>query len=72
MKIGTHGVSRMLILIPAIVFWIPNPRSTFGQIWAEKVKTVCFVWKLAQTHMHTQYLEDVDSYFDISFLKFQT
>ena len=45
-----------------------NPKSIFGQIWAEKVKAVCFAWKLAHTHMHAQYLEDVD----ISFLKFQT
>ena len=50
-----------------MVFWISNPRSTFGQIWAEKVKAVCFAWKLAHTHTHAQYLEDVD----ISFLKFQ-
>ena len=62
----------MLILIPTIFFWIVNPKSIFGQIWAEKVKAVCFAWKLAYTHIHTQYLEDVDSYFDISFLKFQT
>ena len=41
-------------------------------MWAEKVKAVCFAWKLAHKHIHTQYLEDVDSYFDISFLKFQT
>ena len=62
----------MLIPILSIVFWIANPKSIFGQILAEKVKAVCFAWKLAHTHMHTQYLEDVDSYFDISFLKFQT
>ena len=48
LKIGTNGISRMLILIATIVFWIANPRSTFGQIWAEKVKAVCFAWKLAQ------------------------
>ena len=72
LKIGTHGILMMLILIPTIVFWIANPKSIFGQIWAEKVKAVCFAWKLAHMHIHTQYLEDVDSYFDISFLKFQT
>ena len=49
-----------------------QPKSIFGQIWAEKVKAVCFVWKLAHTQIHTQYLEDVHSHFDISFLKFQT
>ena len=62
----------MLILIQTIIFWIANPKSIFGQIWAEKVKAVCFAWKLAHTHIHTQYLKDVDSYFDTSFLKFQT
>ena len=41
LKTGIHGISRMLILIPTTVFWIANPRSTFGQIWAEKVKAVC-------------------------------
>ena len=65
-------MSRMLILIPTIVFWIANPKSIFGQIWAQKVKAVFFAWELAHKHIHAQYLEDVDSYFDISFLKFQT
>ena len=62
----------MLILISTIVFWIANPKSTFGKIWAEKVEAVCFAWKLVHAHIHTEYLEDVDSYFNISFLKFQT
>ena len=72
LNIATHGISRMLIVIPTIVFWIVNPKSIFGQIWAEKVKSVCFAWNLAHAHIHTQYLENVDSYFNISFLKFQT
>ena len=72
LKVGTHGISRTLILIPTTVFWIANPKSIFGQIWAENVKAVSFSWKLAHKHIHTQYFEDVDSYFDISFLKFQT
>ena len=62
----------MLILIWTIVFWIANPKSIFGQILDEKVKAVCFAWKLAHKHIHTEYLKDVDIYFDISFLKFQT
>ena len=62
----------MLILISTIGFWIANPKSIFGQIWAKKVKAICFAWKLAHTHIQTQYLEDVDSYLDIGFLKFQT
>ena len=48
-KIGTSGISRMLILVPTLVFWISNPKSIFGQIWAKKVKVVRFAWKL--THM---------------------
>ena len=71
LKIGTRGISRMLIFIPKTVFWIANPKSIFGQIWAENVKAVYFAWNLARSHIHTQYLENVDSYFDISFLKFQ-
>ena len=47
LKIGTHGISRMLILIPTLVFWISNPNFLFGQIWAKKVKVVQFGWKLA-------------------------
>ena len=29
LKLGTHGISRMLILIPALVFWISNQKSNF-------------------------------------------
>ena len=72
LKIGTHDILTMLILIPTIVFWIANTKSIFGQIWTEKVKVDCFAWNLAHLHIHTQYLEDVHSYFDISFLTFQT
>ena len=35
------------IHIPILVFWICNPKSIFGQIWAKKVKVVWFTWKLA-------------------------
>ena len=44
-------------------------------MWIEKLKAVCLLFKLnklANKHIHIQYLEDVDSYFDISFLKFET
>ena len=53
LKIGTPGISRMLILMPTIVFWIANSKSIFGQIWAEKVKAISFCLKIdtqAQTH----------------------
>ena len=48
LKIGTHGIFMMLILIPTLVFWISDPKSIFGKIWAKKVKVVQFGWKLAQ------------------------
>ena len=38
LKIGTHGILKMLILIPTLVFWISDPQSIFGQIWAKKSK----------------------------------
>ena len=47
LKIGAHGISRMLILTPTLLFWICNQKFIFGQIWAKKVKVVCFVWKSA-------------------------
>ena len=47
LKIGTQIISRMLNLIPTTFFWISDPNSIFGQIWAEKVKFVHFAWKLA-------------------------
>ena len=34
LKIGIHGISRMLILIPTLVLWIWSPNFLFGQIWA--------------------------------------
>ena len=47
LKIGAHGISSMLILIPTLVFWISNPNFFFGQIWARKINIVWFTWKLA-------------------------
>ena len=85
-KTDTHGISRMLIFIPTLVFWISNPKSIFGEIWAKKFKVVRFVWKLAHTvsrecrflfqHQFSDIrnlsLENADFYSNISFLKFQT
>ena len=56
LKIGTHGISRNLILILITVFWIAISKSIFGQIWAKKVEAVCFAWKMAHKHIQTQYL----------------
>ena len=47
LKIGTNGISRILVLISTLVFWISNQKPIFGQIWAKKVEVVCFAWKLA-------------------------
>ena len=43
LEIGTHSISRMLILIPILILWIYNFKCLFEQIWAKKVKVVCFV-----------------------------
>ena len=105
LKISTRGISKMLLLIPTLAFWIYNPKSIFGQIWAKKVKVVHFGWKLAHIvscgcpflfrhyffqfptlnpflskfgpkksklfvlpeNWHLEYLKDVDSYSDTSF-----
>ena len=47
LKIGTHVISRFLILVPILVFWISKPKSIFVQIRIEKLKVVQFGWKLA-------------------------
>ena len=52
LKIGTHGILEVLIPNPDFDFWNSYPKSIFGQIWAQKVKVVCFVWKLV--HMISQ------------------
>ena len=37
-----QSILRIMLLIPTLVFWIPNPKSIFGEIWSEKVKAICF------------------------------
>ena len=49
LKIGTHGISGMLILIPTLVFWISNPKFFFGQIWIKKSLSCSFFLKIG-TH----------------------
>ena len=49
-----HGILTMLIFIPTLVFWISDPKSIFGQIWAKKVKLVHFTWKLV--HVISRFL----------------
>ena len=85
-KIDTHGISRMLIFISKLVFWIFNPKSIFAEIWTKINKVVRFVWKLAHkvsrecrflfqnqfSDIRNLSLENADFYSDISFLIFQT
>ena len=40
LKIGTHGISRVLIVISTFFSWISNENPYFGQIWGQKVKIV--------------------------------
>ena len=40
LKIGTHVILRVLILVPILVFWISKPKYIFGQICPEKLKVV--------------------------------
>ena len=42
LKIGRNGISRMLILILTLNFWISNSKFPFGQVWAKNGKAVRF------------------------------
>ena len=53
--------------IAALVFWISNPKSILGKFGLKKSKLL-----VLRENWHVQYLKDADSYFDVSFLKFQT
>ena len=46
LKTGTHGISRMLILIPTLVLWNSKPKSIFGQIWVIKSQSSPFFLKI--------------------------
>ena len=52
LKIRTHGILTMLILIPTLVFWISNHEFISGKIWAKKVKVIQFGWKSAHRVSH--------------------
>ena len=66
LKIGTQSVSTMLILIPTLFFSVSNPKSFFGQIWAENSELF-----ILTEDWHTWYIEDADSYSSNSFLNCQ-
>ena len=65
LKIGTHGIWRMLILILALVFWICGPKSIFVKICAKRSNL-----SILTGNWHTEYLKDADSYSVISFSNF--
>ena len=66
LKINNMVSSRFWFRIQTYIFKIPITKPIFGQIWAKKSK----LFVLSET-WNTWYLEDCDSYSDISFLKFQ-
>ena len=85
LKIGTTGISRMLILIQTLVFWNSDPKMNF---WANLAWTKLepipiqksFLGKFGSKKSNLSvlpenwcawYLEDADFYFNISFLNFQ-
>ena len=49
LDIGTHGITRMLILILALVSWNSNPKIHFWANLDQKFKAVYFVYKVALT-----------------------
>ena len=69
LKIGTHGISRMLILIATLVLWISN---FFFWFFFGKFGLKKSTLSILPENWHTCYLEDVDSYSKISFLNFKT
>ena len=68
LKMYTHGISRIPILIPTSIFWISNHKSIFwGKYGPKKLKL-----SVLPENWYTWYLEDADSYSDISILNFKT
>ena len=52
LKIGPHGILRMLILISTLFSEFPTKKPFLGNFALKKAK-LCFAWKLARTHTHT-------------------
>ena len=67
LKIGSHGILRMLIFIPILVFWISNPKSILGKFRSKNLE----LFVLPENYQK-EYLEDFDCCSEISFLKCQT
>ena len=46
LKIGTHGIFRMLILVPTLVLWISKSKSIFGKNLGQKSQSYPFLAKI--------------------------
>ena len=46
LKIGTHSISMMLILILTLVFWISNPKTHFWANLGQKRQSCPFCFKI--------------------------
>ena len=66
LKIGTHGILTMLILIPALVFWISTLNPFLGKFGLKRSK----LSSLAE-NWYAECLEDVNFYSDNIFLSFE-
>ena len=60
LKIGTHGISTMLVFIPTLVFWILNLKSIFGQFGPKNSEL-----SVLPKTLEAEYLEDANSYSEI-------
>ena len=47
LKTGTKSISRMFVLILALVFWNSKPKSIFRENLSQKSQIVYFAWMLA-------------------------
>ena len=66
LKIVTHGISRMLIHIPTLVFWLSNPKFLLGKFGPKKSKL-----SVLYKNWQTWYLEDADFVPTLVFWDFQ-
>ena len=68
MKIGTHGILEALIPESRLRLLKFRPENPFLGKFGPKKSNLSFLLE----NWHKWYVEDADSYFDISFLNFKT
>ena len=68
MKISTHGILEVLIPNPDLDIWNSDPKNPFLGKFGSKNSKLSF-WT---ENWHSWYIEDADSYSNISFMNFQT